>query len=373
MPNFKWIILLISKWGFSLFYIIAELWPNAVFALLFWQFVNKVTSIDESKRFYLLFGLLGQTGLYLSGTFLENTPKLSEYIISLYHMNSLRATVSVQLTLSVVLLLGFMALLAFWFLNHKILDVGALDIKFDIKKKSMSIVESLKMAVSSRYIRLIAILLICYGVAINLFEMPWKAKAVLLYPAADDYLAFVGGYLSYTGVVTIFFVIIGSNLVQRLGWFSAAIITPFMVFVTGMLFFATSNFEDFAGSIAASMFLSDPTTIAIVIGAITQVLSKSSKYTLFDSTKEMTYVPLDDELKTKGKAAADVIGTKLGKSASALLQSLIFIIIPSATYQSISGYLMFIFTAICLVWIWAVRELDAEYKNAVNACKTETQ
>ena len=56
-PNFKWFILFISQWGFSLFYIIAELWANAVFSLLFWQFVNSVTSVEQSKRFYLLFGL----------------------------------------------------------------------------------------------------------------------------------------------------------------------------------------------------------------------------------------------------------------------------------------------------------------------------
>ena len=55
-PNLKWFILLLSNWSFSLFYIIAELWPNAIFALLFWQFVNKITTIDESKRFYPLFG-----------------------------------------------------------------------------------------------------------------------------------------------------------------------------------------------------------------------------------------------------------------------------------------------------------------------------
>ena len=65
-PNLKWFILLLSNWSISLFYVIAELWPNAVFALLFWQFVNKVTSVEESKRFYPLFGLLGQTGLVIT-------------------------------------------------------------------------------------------------------------------------------------------------------------------------------------------------------------------------------------------------------------------------------------------------------------------
>ena len=59
-----------------------------------------------------------------------------------------------------------------------------------------------------------------------------------------------------------------------------------------------------------------------------------------------------------------MIGTKLGKSASALLQSMIFVIIPTATYTSISGFLMCVFAVICIIWIWAVIELNKEYKSA---------
>ena len=113
-----------------------------------------------------------------------------------------------------------------------------------------------------------------------------------------------------------------------------------------------------------SFSFSDPIMLAIIMGAIQNVLSKSSKYTLFDSTKEMSYVPLDEELKTKGKAAADMIGVKLGKSSSAFLQAMIFVVFPASTYTSISPFLMCVFVVICVIWVWAVIELNKEYKVA---------
>ncbi len=365
-PNFKWFILLLSNWSFSLFYIIAELWSPIIFALLFWQFVNNVTSVEQSKRFYPLFGLFGQTGLYISGKFLANLAYINQFLIKKFNLNHTDTEASVQIILSCVLALGLIALTAFWTLNHKILDKKQVEhLQFSVKKQAITLLDSVKMVIASRYIRLIATLLICYGISINLVEGPWKAIATQVYKTPTEFMVFIGNYLSYTGIFTVLFVILASNIVRRLGWCVAAMITPIVILVTGLLFFLVSNFDLLSASIITSFILTDPLLIAITMGAIQNVLSKSTKYTLFDSTKEMSYVPLDTELKTKGKAAADVIGTKLGKSASALLQSLIFIILPTASYQSISIYLMIIFTIICLIWIWAVRELSKEYNNLI--------
>lgn len=371
-PNFKWFILLLSNWSFSLFYIIAELWPNAVFALLFWQFVNSITSVEDSKRFYPLFGLLGQTGLYFSGNFLTHIPDINEYFREKLSLAYDSHVISVQIILTVAIILGVIGLLAFWVLNHKILsELELASLQFKVKKEKMSVFESVKMIVSSRYIMLIAVLLVCYGIAINMVEGPWKASVSKIYTTPTEFAAFVGSYLKYTGIFTILFVVLGSNIVRKLGWFAAAIITPFMVFITGLLFFLVANFDSIAAISAYLFVVNNPLMVAITLGAMQNVLSKSSKYTLFDSTKEMAYVPLDPELKTKGKAAADVIGTKLGKSASALLQSLIFIILPTVTYTSISIYLMVIFSVVCIIWIFAVFGLNNEYKKAVAQQETK--
>ncbi len=364
-PNFKWFILLLSNWSFSLFYIIAELWPTAIFALLFWQFVNNITTIDESKRFYPLFGLFGQSGLYLCGQFLVNLPAMNQYITELFNLNSPKSVISIQLVIIVVTILATIGILTFWLLNHRILNISATeDLQFRVKKNQITLRESLKMVAESRYIRLIAILLVCYGFAINLVEGPWKATASQLYNTPTEFASFVGNYLSYTGILTIIFVLLGSNIVRKLGWMSAAIITPFMVLITGLGFFLITNFDPVATLMMMSFSFSDPIMLGVVIGAVQNVLSKSSKYTLFDSTKEMSYVPLDQQLKTRGKAAADMLGVKLGKSGGALLQSTIFIILPAATYSSISLFLMCAFGVICVVWIWAVYELNKEYKAA---------
>jgi AAA family ATP:ADP antiporter len=366
-PNFKWFILLGANWGYSLFYVVAELWPNAAYAVLFWQFINSVTNVDESKRFYPMFALFGQTGLFLSGSLLVAQTDIGRYLHDVLGFASSSKIASLQFVMIVVIFLGILSLVIFRWINLSILEVrGNEVIKFKLKKKEkLSVFESFKLVATSRYIILIAIMLTCYGISINLVEGPWKKMVANVYSSTEDNLAFVGSYLRMTGVLTIVFVLIGSNIVRLLGWFSAAIITPVIMFITGLIFYYSANFES-SILLAICMWIGyDPIMLAVVFGAIQNVVTKSTKYTLFDSTKEMAYVPLDDDLKVRGKAAVDSVGTKLGKSASALIQSMIFIIFPAATFESISPYLMVIFIVICSIWIWSVVNLGREYETKV--------
>lgn len=91
------------------------------------------------------------------------------------------------------------------------------------------------------------------------------------------------------------------------------------VFLSGVVFFSLILFGGPLEPMMASIGMT-PLYLAVLVGALQNIFSKSAKYSLFDPCKETAYIPLDDEVRTKGKAAIDVICNPLGKSGGALIQ-----------------------------------------------------
>jgi len=101
--------------------------------------------------------------------------------------------------------------------------------------------------------------------------------------------------------------------------------------------------------------------LAVIVGAAQNILSKSTKYSLFDPTKEMSYIPLDDNLKVRGKAAVDGVGGRLGKSGGAIMQQILLVSIVGSTQITIAPILAVIVMAIVGVWLFAVFGLSKQY------------
>lgn len=375
-PSLRWIFPIYGIWSYSLFYIMAELWGSIMMSLLFWEYANEITSTKEAKRFYPFFILLANVGLIAAGLFvgsivgdLPNNSDASLYDLSWYR--------SLRYITSVILIIGVIGMLLYKWSNkivnkNRIAAISSQDPATKVKalkktKLKLNFLQSVKCIFSSPYLGLIAILVISYGAAINLVELIWKKQLALYYTLPSDYCAFMSKFSLYTGITTIITILFTKNILQSSNWFRAAIFTPVILAITGGIFFIALFYKNYLVS-NGILFGSGLSVAVTLIGAIQNILTKSSKYALFDPSKEMTYIPLDTELKMKGKAAVDVVGERLGKAGGGYLQQFLLI----ATGGSILGLTPILFVLVVIIiagWIFAVFKLDNLYNRLLNKDK----
>ena len=366
-PNLQWFIKIGGNWSYASFYTMAEMWGSMMLTLLFWQFANQITKTGEAKRFYSMFGLLGNVALPLVA--------VTFYFLLSEDTHIVADEVKLIPVLCVTMINGAFVLFLYHWMNHNVLtdtrlyDAGTKGPKKK-KKTKLSLGESFKMILTSKYLGLVVMLVLCYGISINLVEGIWKSKIKELHPTVEAYTSYMGTFQAYQGFAAIFFMLIGSNILRRVSWLAAATFTPAMILCTGLAFFSFIIFDNSMGLQVAAFLGTGPLAMVVVIGMVQNVLSKATKYSLFDSTKEMSYIPLDDEMKTKGKAAVDVIGGRFGKSGGGIIQSTFFIVMPAYTFSEATPFFSAIFFVVVILWIFAVRGLSREYNAKLAENKT---
>ncbi len=312
-------IQLIEYWSLSLFYVFSELWGSVMLSLAFWGFANDITKISESKRFYGLFGIGANVALLASGLVGKWLPK--------YFNGNYDSVLMTTLGLFVVSA-GATLLVYNWIHMNVLTDARFYDPNATKTKKSktkMSLKDSIKFLLGSRYLFLLTMLVLGYGVCINIIEVVWKTQVKALYTSKSDYSSFMSMYQVYLAVLTIFMMFfISGNFLRRFGWRFSAVTTPMVTFVTGVIFFTLIIMIDKngldLGDVIGQYLVINPLFLAVIVGTVQNVFSKAAKYSLFDPTKEMAYIPLDEESKVKGKAAIDVIGARFGKAGGSLIQ-----------------------------------------------------
>ncbi len=376
-PRLSGFINIYAYWSYSLFYVLAEIWGSAMIALMFWQFCNEIVRMNESKRFYGLFVVIGNISLILSGQVVRFC---SQNVKEYFHDDPWKW--SLYLLMGTVVIMGFIAMFVYRWMNTEILtdpiyyDGAVKTIKK--KKEKPGLAESFKIIIKSKELGLIALLIMAYGVTINLVEVQWKEQLKFYYSGdRGAYNAFMGNYSTWSGIITILFsLFIGSNILRAMSWFKAAILTPLVILVGGTLFFCfiLSNDLSLAKTLINSILATlttTPVAAATFLGASIVIISKVVKYSLFDPTKEMAYIPLDDELKTKGKAAVDVIGGRAGKAGGALVQSTLLSIFATTNVLSIAHIAFAVFFVTALLWVFSVKFLSVEVAKGIEKKRAE--
>jgi AAA family ATP:ADP antiporter len=348
-PKLKYIILMFGNWSFSLFYIFAELWGSVMLSLMFWQLANQINSVEEAKRFYPLLGFLAQAGLLASGILMGVFSKADSFDESLNY-------ICMTVLVSGIMLSFALHILAEQIVGKEVINGAAIK----KKKEKMGLVASLQYIAASRYIRLITLLILCYGVSINLVEGVWKGQVKLLYPSKNEISAFMGQVQTYTAIASFIAMLTGSIMLRMFSWRFNASATPAIILFTGVPFFIFVIYRDIISDYVG-IAATDVLFTAVLFGAVQNVLSKAVKYSFFDPTKEMAYIPLDEQLKAKGKAAADVVGGRLGKSGGAFITFLMLTVISGSDLVSLAPSFAVIFTIIMVIWFYAALALSKEF------------
>jgi len=360
-------VALFRNWTYALFYVMAELWGSVAISLLFWGFANDITRVSESKRFYAMFGLGANAAMLVSGP-------------AIIYFSDIRSRlpvgvdawgVSLNYMIGMVILSALIIMGLYWWINKYVLtDARFYDVAEPKKEKKqkpkMTLGQSFAFLAKSKYLLCILVLVISYGIGIQLVEVTWKNQLKLQYPNPNEYSAFMGYFSTCTGAITILMMLfVGGNVIRRFGWGVGALITPVVLLITGVGFFSFVIFRDNLSGLV-SLFGSTPLMLAVLFGAAQNIMSKSAKYSLFDPTKEMAYIPLDQESKVKGKAAIDVVGARFGKSGGAFINQGLIVALGSIT--AITPYVAGIIFFIIFAWIYAAKALSKRF-NALTAEK----
>ncbi len=371
--GFKGLIAMLRYWSFSSFYIMSELWSSTILSMLFWGFANEITKLGEAKRFYALIAIglnlaaisSGQTGVLFGSSFLHSLFPLSTnpWEQTLYSLTT------------IVLASGVAILILYRYIVRKVLTPSEyIEAKQPDQKEGdapikMSLRENFSYLAKSKYLINVAIIVLAYNLLINLIEVIWKDQVSQLYPNPNDFNAYMSQITTVTGIISLFTSLFLSGLfIRKWGWTFTALITPMILLATSIGFFTFFFGKEHLMGIVTLLGTS-PLALIVFFGSAQNCLCRGAKYTLFDATKEMAFIPLNYESKLKGKAAIDGIGSRLGKSCGSLIHQGLLMVFStiSASAPYVASFLLVIFSC----WLVAVRSLGKQF-NALTTGSPST-
>ncbi len=364
--GFNGLIALIRNWTFTSFYVIAELWSVLVLTVLYWGFINDVSKVGEAKRTYGLLNIGSNIAPILGGTLAITFSQK----ISLPFLASIEdhwAHTICQLMLFVAFLGVISMGLYYWICRNvlpeeeEVSSCGENEEKEQPKQKvRLSLRESIRYIARSPYLVPLAIIVLGYNISINLTDVLWKAQLKRFFVDPNQMLEHMNMITVGTGILATIGGVLFSLMVTRLGWTFTAIITPAVMTTLAIGFFSFMFLGDALLAFSSTLFGMAPFAMTVYCGSIQNCVGKACKYSVFDATKELAFLPLSPESKLKGKAAIDGLGAGVGKSGSSLAYQG-FIILLGGVGAS-TPYVSIILFVVLTAWIFSVALLGKQFK-----------
>ncbi len=366
-PKLQGLIAMFRNWSFTLFYVMSELWGTAIMSVLFWAFANEIITVKDAKRFYGILGVganasaifAGQIAIFVSGKLFD---------LSFFFGEDAWGQ-SLGLVTTIVIFTGLLSIGIFRWYNTCVIrqdptmkEEHAKN-QTERRKIKMEMRKSFAYLTKSKYLLSIAALVIGFNLAINMIEIIWKDQISFLYPNPNDFNAYMGSVLRWIGFLSTFIAIfISGNMIRKMGWTFSALITPVALLITGAFFFGIMLFREDPALIKWSAVLGfTPLALGVFFGTVQNVFSRACKYTLFDATKEISFIPLNSESKFKGKAAIDGVGSRLGKTGGSIVHGSLLMVFGSVSLST--PFVGIFLLLIVLGWIVAAQSLGRQFNR----------
>jgi AAA family ATP:ADP antiporter len=326
LPGHDWISVAIPQ-GFSmLFFVMSELWKIALLTVLFWGLVNQYIPIEGAKRFYGPLMLGGSVGTMLS------SPLITLCTSDMASGGSWSRSLTLMM-----LSLSILGVITAWLYTQLWMQFAGP--KVEKKEESLSLLDSIRLCLKSRYLSLLAWITIADYIAYALGEVIFLDVLKQRYPDPRQYCDYQGKLAFWSGLLTAFSALIVTPfLLKKCRWVVASLVTPLCLLITESAFFFV------LWTPSKELHLE----FLVLLGTIFFCVVRAAKFTLFDTSKEISFLLLPPLEKMQGKLVIDGMCSRMGRGGASLL-SILLIQLCGGVMASVfvAGWLALAISASC--------------------------
>ena len=346
----KYLLKLLTYWPLIVFYSISEIMMWVMVQILLWQMINDVTSTQNAKKFYPLYGIFIHFGVIM-GTSIVN-------LVKWYCENTDNSNFKNYLFILIVIAVILLYISSFVF--HSISkNIKGEESKYKEKPK-LSVIESLKYIFRSKYLLLICFMIIGFGIQDNLLALLMKKYIAICFQGDPIGISnFSAKFYFMSSLCVVTSSVVFHFIMKKCSWLLSNIIAFIILFII-FTFYCINISKGTEGGIVGTGAMVVLNTLALQ-----QLLSRVVKHSVVAPAKEMLYVPLESELRGKGKVATEMIGISTTKAISG---GFIILMLTFSNIDDISGLVMYItiISAVSLfIWFFTICMINESYKEKI--------